>query len=431
MQAKIINYKNKNFSAQINNILQQNSVVNHDLQARVVSIIDQVKQLGDQAIIAICNQFDSADFKKADDLLVSSREIQLAKKNLDPKLLAALKTAYKRIYSYHKKQLPKNFLYKDEIGVALGNKWQPIEKVAVYVPGGTAIYPSSVLMGAVPALVAGVKNIVMAVPSNAGKIADSVLVAADLCGIKTIYKMGGAAAIAALALGTDRVKKVDKIIGPGNSYVALAKKQLFGEVGIDMVAGPTDILIIADNKINPTWVAADMLSQLEHGVDSKAVLITDDLKFANLVNDALAKLTPQLLRREIIEKSLSENGLIIIVENLAKDGSEIANLFAPEHLEIATSKPELIAKKITNAGAIFMGKYSPEAIGDYIAGPSHTLPTMGTARFSSGLSVFDFLKRISIISCSKKGFDKLKDQTALLADNEGLTAHKLSITIRK
>jgi len=431
MKAKIISYKSENFSAEIANILQQNSVVNYDLQTKVTSIINQVKQQGDKAIITICNQFDSANFKKSDDLLVGSKEIAIAKKNLDPKLVAALKIAYKRIYYYHKKQMPKDFSNKDKIGVTLGNRWQAIEKIAVYVPGGTAVYPSSVLMGAVPALVAGVKNIVMAVPSNAGKIADSVLVAADLCGIKTIYKMGGAAAIAALALGTDTVKKVDKIIGPGNSYVALAKKQLFGEVGIDMVAGPTDILIIADNKMNQDWVAADMLSQLEHGVDSRAILIIDDFKFAGLVNDSLIRLTQSLSRKSIIEKSLSENAFIIVVKNLLKDGPELSNLFAPEHLEIATSKPELIAKKITNAGAIFMGKYSPEAIGDYIAGPSHTLPTMGTARFSSGLSVFDFLKRISIISCSKNGFDKLKNQTALLAESEGLTAHKLSITIRK
>jgi histidinol dehydrogenase len=430
MQAKIIDYKNKNFASEIAKILKQNSKQDLDLSGKVAEIINQVKKQGDQAIIKICNQFDGANFKKSADLLVSAKEIEKAKKNIDPKLLAALKTTKQRISDYHKKQMPEDFIYEDKIGIQLGNKWQAIENVGVYVPGGTAVYPSSVLMSAVPAIVAGVKNIAIAVPSDGGKIADSVLVAADLCGIKIIYKMGGAAAIAGLALGTETIKKVDKIVGPGNSFVAIAKKQLFGEVGIDMVAGPTDILVIADNKIDSSWIAADLLSQLEHGADSRAILITDDLKFATTVNDSIKKLTAQLSRKKIIEKSL-ENSALIIVKDLIKDAPAIANSFAPEHLEITIENSEKIVKNITNAGAIFLGKYSPEALGDYIAGPSHTLPTMSTAKFSSGLSVFDFLKRISIIHASKKGFDQLKEQAALIAENEGFDAHKLSVLIRK
>ncbi len=431
MKAQIISFQDKNFSQKINQLICQNSSLDADLSAKVAEIINSVRKDGDESIIKICNLFDNSNFKKPADLLVSKAEISTAKKNIAPELLSALKLAYDRIYAYHKRQMPKSFEYEDEIGITLGNRWQAVSDAAVYVPGGTALYPSSVLMGAVPALAAGVKNIVIATPSHGGKIADSVLVAADLCGIKTIYKMGGAASIAALALGTVMIKKVDKIVGPGNSFVALAKKQLFGEVGIDMVAGPTDILIIADNKANPDFIAADFLSQLEHGVDSRAVLITDDFKFAELVNNSISNIAGKIARKEIIKQSLKNNGIIIIVKNLLQDAPEIANSFAPEHLEIVTKNPKKIAAKITNAGAIFLGEYSPEAIGDYVAGPSHTLPTMGTARFSSGLSVFDFLKRISVISCSKQGFKKLQKSAALIAENEGFEAHKLSITIRK
>ena len=337
---------------------------------------------------------------------------------------------FARVFEYHQKQLPQNFSYQDAIGNSLGNIWQAIEKVAIYVPGGTATYPSSVLMNAVPAIVAGCKDIAMVTPSIKGKINDAVLVAAEICGIKTVYKTGGAAAIAGLALGTKTISKVDKIVGPGNSFVAIAKKQLFGEVGIDMIAGPTDILVIADKENNPDWVAADLLSQLEHGIDSRAILISDDLEFVNLVNKSLGKLAKSLSRIDIIKQSLKKSALIL-VKNLEQDGAKIANQIAPEHLEIMTKKPEKILNQIKNAGAVFLGKYSPEAIGDYIAGPSHTLPTIGTARFSSGLSVFDFLKRMSVINCSKNGFENLQDQAALLAQIEGFEAHKLSITIRK
>jgi histidinol dehydrogenase len=285
-------------------------------------------------------------------------------------------------------------------------------------------------MGAVPAMVAGVEEIVMSTPSISGKISDSVLVAADLCGIKNIYKMGGATSIAALTFGTKTIAKVDKIVGPGNNFVALAKKQVFGEVGIYMIAGPTDVLIIADNKNKPEWIASDLLSQLEHGKDSRAILITDDKNFAKAVVNSLTKIKQNLSRLDIIKQSI-KNSAIIIADDLENQATKIANEIAPEHLQIIAKNQDKIFSKITNAGAIFLGEYSPEAIGDYIAGPSHTLPTMATAKFSSGLSVFDFLKRISVIDCSKNGFEKLVKNAEILAKTEGFDAHQLSLSIRR
>jgi len=402
---------------------------NLSVEDDVKKIINTTKKNGDAALISFSNKFDKTNFKSAKDFCVSEKEIALAEKNLDPKIRAALQKAYLRIKAYHQKQLPKDFLFRDKEGVTLGNSWRSIESIGVYAPGGTASYPSSVLMSAVPALVAGVKNITLCAPSTAGKINPAILVAAKICGIKKIYKIGGAQAIAALAHGTKTISKVNKIVGPGNSYVATAKKILFGEVGIDMIAGPTDITIIADSKIaNCDWIAADALSQLEHGVDSKAFIITDNQDFAFKISAAISVLSQNLSRQKIIEKSL-ENSAIFVIENLS-DAAHIANFIAPEHLEIITKNPQNFAKKINNAGAIFMGNYAPESIGDYMAGPSHTLPTEATAKFASGLSVFDFLKRISLISCDKKSFNKLAQATSILAQCEGLDAHKLSVTIR-
>ncbi len=395
----------------------------------VRKIISEVKKNGDKALISYSNQFDKTDFKKPKDFLVTAKEISDAEKNLDKKVLNALKLAFSRIKQYHKKQLPKNFEFKDKAGVVLGNRWQAIESIGIYVPGGTASYPSSVLMSVVPALVAGVKEIVICAPSSAGKINPAVLFAAKICGVKKIYKIGGAQAIAALAYGTNEVKKVNKIAGPGNAFVSCAKKILFGEVGIDMIAGPTDVAIIADKNANPDWIAADALSQLEHGHDSKAFIIVDDENFAQKISKSIDKQKVSLPRKKIIKESL-KNSVIFVIDNL-DDASQIANKIAPEHLEIAVKNPQKILPKIKNAGAIFLGYYTPEAIGDYIAGPSHTLPTEGTAKFTSGLSVFDFLKRTSLISCDKKSFNKLANATSVLASCEGLEAHKLSIDIRR
>jgi histidinol dehydrogenase len=394
----------------------------------VNQIIEKVEKSGDKALIELSNKFDKTNFKTNSDLLVKKSEILAAEKKLDPAIKDALKLAFKRIKSYHQKQLPKDFTFKDEIGVTLGNHWRAIESVGVYVPGGTASYPSSVLMSAIPALVCGVKNITICAPTSAGKINPAVLYAAKLCGIETIYKIGGAQAIAALANGTKTVKKVDKIVGPGNSFVACAKKNLFGKVGIDMIAGPTDVTIITDKNTNPSWVAADALSQLEHGRDSKAFIICDDEKFAMQISAEILHLKQKLPRQEIIDESI-KNSAIFVINNL-DEAVNIANFIAPEHLQLATKNAEKYLKKINNAGAIFLGNYTPESIGDYTAGPSHTLPTSASAKFSSGLSVFDFLKRISVISCDKKSFNKLAKATAALAACEGLEAHKLSITIR-
>ncbi len=395
----------------------------------VEEIIGEVKKNGDAALISYSNKFDKTSFKKSEDLCVSQKEILNSEKFVSKEVREALKIAYSRIESYHKKQLPKDFDFTDKAGVRLGNFWRAIDPVGIYVPGGTASYPSSVLMSAVPAIVAGVKEIVMCAPTSAGKINPAILFAAKICGIKKIYKIGGAQAIAALAYGTKKIEKVNKIVGPGNSYVATAKKILFGEVGIDMIAGPTDVTIIADKNNNPDWIAADALSQLEHGTDSKAFIITDDKNFALKISAAIASLSQKLPRKKIIEQSL-KNSAILVIKNL-DDAAEIVNFIAPEHLEIATKNPQRFLPKIKNAGAIFLGNYTPEAIGDYIAGPSHTLPTSSSAKFSSGLSVFDFLKRISLISCDKKSFSKLAKATSILAECEGLDAHKLSIEIRK
>jgi len=400
-----------------------------DVTSAVSSIIEKVKKTGDKALISYSNKFDKTSFKKAQDLCVSQKEIADSEKLTSKEVKEALKLAFARIKNYHEKQLPKDFKFKDETGVELGNIWRTIDPIGIYVPGGTASYPSSVLMSAVPAIVAGVKEISMCAPTSAGKINPAVLFAAKICGIKKIYKIGGAQAIAALTYGTETVKKVNKIVGPGNSYVATAKKILFGEVGIDMIAGPTDVTIIADANNKADWIAADALSQLEHGTDSKAFIITDDQDFALKISAAIATLSAQLPRKKIIEESL-KNSAIFVIKNL-DEASEIVNFIAPEHLEIATKNPQKFLSEIKNAGAIFLGNYSPEVIGDYIAGPSHTLPTSASAKFSSGLSVFDFLKRISLISCDKTSFDKLAKAASILAECEGLGAHKLSIEVRQ
>lgn len=402
---------------------------NSQIEKVTKEIISEVLKNGDEALIAYSNRFDKTNFKAAKDFLVSEKEISEAEKNTPKEVRDALKVAFSRIKKYHQKQLPKDFKFKDEAGVVLGNHWRAIESIGVYVPGGTASYPSSVLMSVVPALVAGVEEIVICAPSSSGEINPAVLFAAKICGAKKIYKIGGAQAIAALAYGTKTISKVNKIVGPGNAFVASAKKFLFGEVGIDMIAGPTDIAIIADKNSKPDWIAADALSQLEHGEDSKAFVITDDENFAKKISQSVLLQKEKLPRRKIIDQSI-KNSAIFVVKNL-DSAAEIVNKIAPEHLEIATKNPQKFLPKIKNAGAIFLGNYTPEAIGDYIAGPSHTLPTEGTAKFSSGLSVFDFLKRISLISCDQKSFTKLAGATSILAACEGLDAHKLSVDIRK
>jgi len=395
----------------------------------VADIIAQVKNGGNKALLALTQKFDRFEATAA-TILVTPQEIAHALSLCSPELMRSLKAAAARIYSYSEKQLPQDLDYTDAEGVRLGHRWTALESVGLYVPGGTASYPSSVLMNAMPAKVAGVGRLVIMVPAPDGKLNPALLAAAHVAGVDEIYKIGGAQAVAALVYGTETILPVDKIVGPGNAYVAEAKRQVFGKVGIDMIAGPSEILVIADNKNNPAWIAADLLSQAEHDVLAQSVLITDDGKFADAVCAQIEEMLKTLPRREIAEKSWQRFGAVILVENM-EQACAISNTIAPEHLELAVENPESLLSIIAHAGAIFLGRYTPEAIGDYVAGPSHVLPTSRTARFSSGLSVFDFLKRTSLIGCTPDALAKIGEYAEVLAQTEGLDAHGLSVSIRK
>jgi histidinol dehydrogenase len=389
-------------------------------------IITAVRTRGDAAVREYTERFDRV---KLDALSVSASEIAAARDAAPKEALAALGLAARRIEDYHRRQMPADLDYRDASGVRLGARWRPIGAVGLYVPGGSAAYPSSVLMSAVPARVAGVTRLVMVVPMPEGRVNPLVLAAADLAGIHEIYRIGGAQAVAALACGTETIRRVDKVIGPGNAYVAAAKRRLFGEVGIDLIAGPSEILVVADRDNDPAWIAADLLSQAEHDALAQAVLITDDTAFADAVDAAAAALLTTLPRARTAGESWSRNGAIIVVRDL-EDAPALVDRIAPEHLELAVADPDRFADRVTNAGAIFLGRYTPEAIGDYVAGPSHVLPTSQSARFSSGLGVFDFLKRTSIIGCDAKSLAAIGPAAVTLAEAEGLSAHALSVSLR-
>ncbi|MEQ1789906.1 MAG: histidinol dehydrogenase [Rickettsiales bacterium] len=394
----------------------------------VSDIIAQVRKRGDAAILDYTVKFDKFEATK-DNIKVSKQEIAEALALCSPELMKSLKIAAARIRDYSLRQMPVDLEYIDEGGTRLGHRWTPLDSVGLYVPGGLASYPSSVLMNAVPAKVAGVKRLAAVVPAPDGNLNPAVLAAAHVAGVDEIYKIGGAQAVAALAYGTQTIAAVDKIVGPGNAYVAEAKRQVFGKVGIDMIAGPSEILVIADGKNNPAWIAADLLSQAEHDVQAQSILITDDEQFADRVVEEVGRILVDLLRSDIAERSWWDYGAVIIVKDW-QEACDISNIIAPEHLELALENPESLLPMIRHAGAIFLGRYTPEAIGDYIAGPSHVLPTSRTARFSSGLSVFDFLKRTSIIGCSASSLAGLSPYAQTLAESEGLTAHKLSVSVR-
>jgi histidinol dehydrogenase len=395
----------------------------------VKAIVADVAEYGDNALINHTRKFDRFE-ATAETLQVTQEEIANAMSLCSPELLKSLKTAASRITSYSEKQLPQDLDYTDSEGVRLGHRWSAIDSVGLYVPGGTAVYPSSVLMNALPAKVAGVKKLIATMPAREGKLHPSLLAAAHIAGVDAIYKVGGAQAIAALAFGTQTIPPVDKIVGPGNAYVAEAKRQVFGRVGIDMIAGPSEILVIADNQNNPKWIAADLLSQAEHDALSQSVLMTDDKSFADRVEKEITAMLATLPRREIAAKSWDNHGAVIIVKDW-QEACELCNAIAPEHLELAVEKPETLLPSIKHAGAIFLGRFTPEAVGDYVAGPSHVLPTSRTARFSSGLSVFDFLKRTSIIGCTPQALGKISDYAEVLAETEGLHAHGLSVSLRR
>ncbi len=395
----------------------------------VSDIIERVRKEGDRAVLEYTSQFDHFE-ANASTLLVSAKEIDDGVKHCPADMTKALKLAAARIRDYSERQMPEDFDYTDSQGVRLGHRWTPIESVGMYVPGGSAAYPSSVLMNAIPARVAGVGRLMMVVPAIAGKLPPAILAAAHIAGVNTIYKIGGAQAIAALAFGTQTIQAVDKIVGPGNAYVSEAKRQVFGTVGIDMIAGPSEILVVADNKNDPKWIAADLLSQAEHDTLAQSILITNDDVFAKDVVREVEEYLRTLPRRNIAAPAWKDHGAIITVDNW-QQVCGLINAIAPEHLELAIEQPETLIPHIRNAGAIFLGRHTPEAMGDYIAGPSHVLPTSRTARFSSGLSVYDFLKRTSIVGCSPEALKKLGVHAEVMANSEGLAAHALSIKVRR
>ncbi len=416
------------FDAAFRRLLTARQTVAEGVNEAARAIVADVRARGDAALIDYTRRFDRAALTPA-ELRVSAAEIDRAMSEAPAPALAALRLARERIESYHRRQLPTDESYVDGAGIRLGWRWTPLDAVGIYVPGGTAAYPSSVLMNAVPARAAGVKRVVMTVPAPDGRFGPLVLAAARIAGVDEIYRIGGAQAVAALAYGTATVAPVDKIAGPGNAYVAAAKKQVFGDVGIDLIAGPSEVVVVADRANDPAWIAADLLAQAEHDEAAQAVLITDDSEFADAVLRALELELRGLARRTIAGASWERHGAVIVVASLDEAPSLVDRL-APEHLELAVERPEELAGRVRHAGAIFLGRHTPEALGDYLAGPSHVLPTSRTARFASGLGVLDFLKRTSLIACDADGLSRLAEATIALAEAEGLGAHARSVALR-
>jgi histidinol dehydrogenase len=416
------------FSDRFRAFLAVKREVSADVDQAVRAIIKDVAARGDAALIELTRKYDRLDLTPA-TLRVSAAELDAAAKSCDPKALDALKLARDRIEAYHVRQKPKDDRFTDQIGVELGGRWTAVEAVGLYVPGGTAAYPSSVLMNAVPAKVAGVPRIVMVVPAPDGKLNPLVLAAAKFAGIDEIYRVGGAQAVAALAYGTQTIKPVAKIVGPGNAYVAAAKRVVFGRVGIDMIAGPSEVLVIADKTANPDWIAADLLAQAEHDASAQSILITNDAALAGQVERAVESQLKTLPRADIARASWRDYGAIIVLADLA-DAVALTDQIAPEHLEIVGADAERMADCIRNAGAIFVGAHTPEAIGDYVAGSNHVLPTARSARFSSGLGVLDFMKRTSFLKCGPEQLRALGGAAIALGEAEGLAAHARSVSIR-
>lgn len=426
--ARRLNAKDEGFSAALEALLFARRETEEDVAQQVRGLIAQVRARGDAALVELTNKFDRTDITAA-ALKVSVADIEAGLDQVTAEQMAAIETAAARIESYHRRQLPRDESFKDETGAMLGWRWTAVESAGLYVPGGTASYPSSVLMNAIPAKVAGVARIVMVTPASRGTINPLVLAAAKRAGVRDIFRVGGAQAVAALAYGTESIAAVDKIVGPGSAWVAAAKREVFGQVGIDSIAGPSEILVIADAANDPDWIAADLLSQAEHDVSSQSILITDDAAFADKVADAADRALALLPRREIATQSWTDYGGIIVVKKLG-DAPGVANRFAPEHLEIATAEPRSLLADIRHAGAIFLGRHTPEAVGDYIAGPNHVLPTSRSARFSSGLSVLDFMKRTTLLSLDAHAMSTLGPPAITLAEAEGLDAHANSIAAR-
>lgn len=420
--------KDASFAADFEALLFAKREIEEDVAEAVRGLIADVRQRGDAALVELTNKFDRANITAA-TLKISAAEIDAALSNVTAEQNAAIEIAAARIETYHRRQLPKDDSFQDDTGAVLGWRWTAVDSAGLYVPGGTASYPSSVLMNAIPAKVAGVRRIVMVTPASGGRLNPLVLAAARRAGVSDIFRIGGAQAVAALAYGTQSIAAVDKIVGPGNAWVAAAKREVFGQVGIDSIAGPSEILVIADAANNPDWIAADLLSQAEHDASSQSILITDDAAFADKVAEAAERALALLPRKEIASRSWHDYGGIIVVTKLT-DAPALSDRFAPEHLEIATANPDALLAMVRHAGAIFLGRHTPEAMGDYIAGPNHVLPTSRSARFSSGLSVLDFMKRTTLLSLDAAAIASLGPPAIALAEAEGLQAHARSIAAR-
>ncbi len=425
----IIDSTQSDFDLLFKALLKRGKMDIDGVSSSVKAILDGVKQRGDEALLNDIDRFDGWSPKDISEIEISTDAMKKAYESMDKDLLKALHLAYERIYSYHQKQMPKSWLDFEDNGSVLGQKVTPLDRAGLYIPGGKAAYPSSLLMNAIPAIVAGVKEIVVCTPTPNNEINSLLLAAMHLCGIKKAFKVGGASAIGAMAYGTDTIEKVDVVTGPGNIFVATAKKLVYGDVNIDMIAGPSEIGIIADESANPKYLAIDLLSQAEHDQMASSLLITTSPQIAKDTLDAIYEELGKLQREDIARESIETRGAIIIVRDL-EEAAYYMNQIAPEHLELMVANPFDLLPSVKHAGAIFMGSYTPEPIGDYIAGPNHTLPTGGSAKFYSPLNVENFLKRSSIISLSKKGMDELGEACALLAKTEGLDAHQRSVEIR-
>ena len=426
---KIIKTTDSNFDIEFENILARAKTDIKEVSEIVTNIIDEIVENGNEALKSHIKKFDKWEVKSDDDLMICPDDMEAAYENINDDLKNALHIAYDRIKTYHEKQVPKSWIDFEKNGTILGQKVSPVDKAGLYIPGGKAAYPSSLLMNVIPAIVAGVEEIIVCTPTPNDEINELLLAACHICNISKVYKVGGASAIAALAYGTQTIPKVDVITGPGNIFVATAKKLVFGEVHIDMIAGPSEIGILADSTANPKYLAIDLLSQAEHDEMASSIMITIDEEIANKTSDEVEKYLTTLSRREIAKKSIDERGVIIIASSI-DEALVLMNEIAPEHLEVMTANAFELLPKIKHAGAIFLGENTPEPIGDYIAGPNHTLPTGSTAKFYSPLNVENFMKKSSIINFSKQAIDELGEACALLADTEGLTAHAESVRVR-
>lgn len=418
------------FDEALDALLAWDSVSDEAVATTVAGVLADVRQRGDAAVLEYTQRFDAVEAKSVGELEFSAEQLQAALQRIDPAQREALEEAAERIRRYHEHQQQASWQYREEDGTVLGQQIRGMDRVGLYVPGGKATYPSSVLMNAIPAKVADVGELIAVSPTPRGYVNDMVLAAAAIAGVDRLFAIGGAQAIAALAFGTETIPRVDKIVGPGNIYVATAKRQVFGCVGLDMIAGPSEILVVCDGQTDPDWIAMDLFSQAEHDEDAQSLLISPDTAFLDRVAESISRLLPQMERREIIQQSLAGRGALIEVADMAQ-AVELINRIAPEHLELSVAEPEQYLPQIRHAGAIFLGRHTPEALGDYCAGPNHVLPTSGTARFSSPLGVYDFQKRSSIINCSPEGAAKLAGVASVLARGESLTAHAISAEYRR